>query len=333
MDNDYQNFVERMGSFDDVMDMSDDSEILQSNTRIVTRNRSALTNKDDELMHYGKLGMRWGRRGSSSSISSNKNVKKQAHKLKKDDAEWEKGINNQTKSKSLINKIQKDPNHQKEVGEVISKLKKSGLTGKPLEEAAHYAVMEKINNRLLKDPEAYNPSKTKVMMMMNVATPFGTMAKPMAIEVNRIEDPPKLKHSEISDDDFIMHYGKLGMRWGHKSHVDAKWTSSDGSSHTPFKVSGNMVGKAAKTGQDLTSLGQTVNKVKFSKKSLAEAKNLNDDDLKRLTTRLNLENNYMNAQMQQSGRGKVENILSTAGSALAVASSAAILYEAVKKFK
>ena len=179
MDNDYQNFVERMGSFGDIMDVSDDSEILQSNTRIVTRNRGALINKDDELIHYGKLG----------------------------------------------------------------------------------------------------------------------------------------------------------MHWGHKNHVNAKWTSSDGSSHTPFKVNVNMVGKAAKTGQDLASLGQTVSKGKFSKKSLAEAKNLNDDDLKRLTTRLNLENNYMNAQMQQSGKGKVENILSTAGSALAVASSAAVLYKAVRKFK
>ena len=67
------------------------------------------------------------------------------------------------------------------------------------------------------------------------------------------------------------------------------------------------------------------------KKTLRGAKNLSDNDLKQLTNRLNLENNYINAKQQQSGRGKVESILSTAGSALGVASSAALLYQTIKK--
>lgn len=110
----------------------------------------------------------------------------------------------------------------------------------------------------------------------------------------------------------LKHHGILGMKWGH--HVNA-----------------NVIGKAAKTGQDLTSLGQSVNKGGFNKKALKEAKSLSDEDLKSLTNRLNLENNYMNAKQQQSGREKVDRILTTAGSALAVASSAAVLYEAIKK--
>jgi D-alanyl-D-alanine carboxypeptidase len=114
----------------------------------------------------------------------------------------------------------------------------------------------------------------------------------------------------------LAHFGIKGMKWGHHKSINA-----------------NVVSKAAKTGQDLTTLGQAVNKGGFNKKTLKEAKNLSDDDLKQLTNRLNLENNYINAKQQQSGRSKVENILSTAGATLAVASSAAMLYDTVRKLK
>lgn len=114
----------------------------------------------------------------------------------------------------------------------------------------------------------------------------------------------------------LAHFGIRGMKWGHHKAVNA-----------------NVVSKAAKTGQDLASLGQAVNKGGFNKKTLKEAKSLSDDDLKALTNRLNLENNYMNAKQQQSGRSKVESMLSIAGGTLAVASSAAVLYDTVKKMK
>ena len=114
----------------------------------------------------------------------------------------------------------------------------------------------------------------------------------------------------------ISHFGIPGMKWGRRKAINA-----------------TTLGAAARTGQSVTTLGQTVNKNSFSKKHLNDAKQLSDDDLKRLTNRLNLENNYMNAKNQQSGRGKVEGILSVAGGALAVASSAAILYDTIKKFK
>ena len=120
---------------------------------------------------------------------------------------------------------------------------------------------------------------------------------------------------QIYNDEQLYHFGVKGMKWGHHKAVNA-----------------TTLGAAARTGQTATQLGQTVNKNVYSKKTLHEAKSMSDDDLKKLTNRLNLENNYMNAKNLQSGKGKVENILSIAGGALVVASSAAMLYDTVKKF-
>ena len=119
-----------------------------------------------------------------------------------------------------------------------------------------------------------------------------------------------LTHNSLS------HYGVLGMKWGRRKGINA-----------------TTLGAAARTGQTVTNLGQTINKSGTNKKSLVKAKNLSDEDLKKLTARLNLENNYVNAKTQQSGKSSVEGILTIAGGVLAMASSAAILYDTVKKFK
>ena len=113
----------------------------------------------------------------------------------------------------------------------------------------------------------------------------------------------------------LAHFGVLGMKWGRRKGVNA-----------------TTIGAAARTGQTVTSLGQTINTSRSGTKSLKLAKNLSDDDLKKLTTRLNLENNYVSANVKQTGKSKLEGILTVAGGVLATASSAAILYDTVKKF-
>lgn len=112
----------------------------------------------------------------------------------------------------------------------------------------------------------------------------------------------------------LAHFGIPGMKWGHHKAVNS-----------------TTVGAAAKTGQKVAELGQTVNRSTYSGKNLKKAKSMSDDDLKKITNRLNLENNYMNAANQQSGRNKVDAILSTAGSTLAVAASAATLVQLISK--
>ena len=150
------------------------------------------------------------------------------------------------------------------------------------------------------------------------------------------EDDLDISGENLMHSDKLSHFGIKGMHWGHRSGNtinNVKWKSSDGSSNNPFKMNATTLGAAARTGQSAAQLGQAVNRNSYNKKTLHEAKNMSDDDLKKLTNRLNLENNYMNAKNLQSGKGKVENILSIAGGALAVASSAAILYDTVNKFK
>ena len=129
------------------------------------------------------------------------------------------------------------------------------------------------------------------------------------------EDDLDISGENLMHSDDLAHVGVLGMKWGHHKAINA-----------------TTLGAAARTGQSVSQLGQTINKTSYSKKSLKEAKNMSDDDLKKLTNRLNLENNYMNAKNVQSGKDRVDNILSVVGGTLAVASSAAILYDTIKKF-
>ena len=121
---------------------------------------------------------------------------------------------------------------------------------------------------------------------------------------------------DLTNDSELKHFGKLGMHWGQHKALNA-----------------TTLGAAARTGQSVTQLGQTINKTGYSKKSLKEAKSMSDEDLKKLTSRMTLENNYMNAKNVQSGKERLDNFLSVAGGTLAVASSAAILYDTVKKFR
>lgn len=111
----------------------------------------------------------------------------------------------------------------------------------------------------------------------------------------------------------LEHHGIPGMKWGHRKNM------------------ADTVSKASKTGQDMTTLGQKITRSGTNKKFVNESRHMSDEDLKKITTRLNLENNYVNAKNQQAGHGKVENVLSIMGSTLAVASSAAALYSTVKK--
>lgn len=131
--------------------------------------------------------------------------------------------------------------------------------------------------------------------------------------VERMGSFDEIVDIEADEDDEITHFGIKGMKWGHR------------------KININAVRAGIRTGQDATNLGQTVSKTRGNKKATRSVKDISDDDLKRITARLELENRYINASTQQRGRASVESILAIAGGTLAVASSALGIYEALKK--
>lgn len=66
MSKDYDNFVERMGSFD--------MELPDIRTPSKPTNYTKVSN--NEIRHYGVLGMHWGRRSSGSNSGNNKPARK-----------------------------------------------------------------------------------------------------------------------------------------------------------------------------------------------------------------------------------------------------------------
>lgn len=58
---------------------------------------------DDELMHYGKLGMKWGRRGASTSKSVAKARRKKKPKLSKKGMQLKRNSQQKAKIKELTN--------------------------------------------------------------------------------------------------------------------------------------------------------------------------------------------------------------------------------------
>lgn len=123
----------------------------------------------------------------------------------------------------------------------------------------------------------------------------------------------------------LSHHGVLGMKWGHR-----KASGYRGAKHSRL-INQNVLSKATKAGQDGASLGQSINRNRYNRHALKEAKSMSDEELKKLTARLNLENNYMNAKNIQSGKGKIDSILSVAGGTLALVSSAAMMVDAIQK--
>jgi hypothetical protein len=107
-----------------------------------------------------------------------------------------------------------------------------------------------------------------------------------------------LKHyGDVKVDEFLMHYGVLGMKWGRrKSDISKSKGSSREKSSEDYKT-----------------------KVKLSKKSLKE---LSDSELKKLNSRLSLEKSYKKLTKKEKSKGKkiVEGIL------LGVATEAATKY-------
>lgn len=115
-------------------------------------------------------------------------------------------------------------------------------------------------------------------------------------------------HLNVYSDE-LYHYGVKGMKWGVRKEVIS----------TIGKTSRETAGKFGNN-----------HRLKTSSNALAKAKSMSDDELRKVASRLELENRYVNARTAQAGKSKIDSILSTIGTLSAAAVGVMTVYEKLK---
>lgn len=113
---------------------------------------------------------------------------------------------------------------------------------------------------------------------------------------------------EENYDDFLQHYGVLGMKWGKRK---ARST-----------VSSNKKPKST----TITKPKQTP-----KPKSKPTQRRLSDAELRAVVNRMRLEREYADLTYRASSRSKVENVVRTIGTVAALTTSAVKIYENLNK--
>ena len=105
---------------------------------------------------------------------------------------------------------------------------------------------------------------------------------------------------EENYDDFLQHYGVLGMKWGKRK---ARSTSSS-----------NKKPKSTK------------NTTTSKPKPKPTQRELSDEELRAVINRMRLEREYADLQYRASSRAKVENVVKTVGTAALLTTSVVKIY-------
>ena len=105
---------------------------------------------------------------------------------------------------------------------------------------------------------------------------------------------------EENYDDFLQHYGVLGMKWGHRK--------------SRSNVSSNKKPKSTK------------NTTTSKPKPKQTQRELSDEELRAVINRMRLEREYADLQYRASSRAKVENVVKTVGTAALLTTSVVKIY-------
>lgn len=134
--------------------------------------------------------------------------------------------------------------------------------------------------------------------------------------------------------DYLMHHGTKGMKWGiRKDKQNSRGNRQNNKNHSRNNKKNNQSNDEPNILNDSTGVIRAFNKYKQNKQAyeehqslLKETKQYSDKELKQMTNRLILENNYMNAKNNQNrvSNTKVNDILDVVGSTVKLAGSAAI---------
>lgn len=109
---------------------------------------------------------------------------------------------------------------------------------------------------------------------------------------------------EENYDDFLQHYGVLGMKWGHRK--------------ARSKTSSNKKPKSTKN--------TTTSKPKSKPKPKPTRRELSDEELRAVINRMRLEREYADLQYRSSSRAKVENVVKVVGTAALLTTSVVKIY-------
>ena len=107
---------------------------------------------------------------------------------------------------------------------------------------------------------------------------------------------------EENYDDFLQHYGVLGMKWGHRK--------------ARSNVSSNKKPKSTKN----TTTSKPKPKPKPTQRELS------DEELRAVINRMRLEREYADLRYRSSSRAKVENVVKAMGTAALLTTSVVKIY-------
>ena len=105
---------------------------------------------------------------------------------------------------------------------------------------------------------------------------------------------------EENYDDFLQHYGVLGMKWGHR-----KARNNTSSNKKPKSTKNTTTSKP---------------------KPKQTQRELSDEELRAVINRMRLEREYADLQYRASSRAKVENVVKTVGTAALLTTSVVKIY-------
>ena len=111
---------------------------------------------------------------------------------------------------------------------------------------------------------------------------------------------------EENYDDFLQHYGVLGMKWGHR-----KARSNVSSNKKPKSTKNTTTSK---------------HKPKPKPKPKPMQRELSDEELRAVINRMRLEREYSDLKYRSSSRAKVENVVKTVGTAALLTTSVVKIY-------
>ncbi len=295
---------------------------------------------NDELKHYGVLGMKWGVRRYQNKDGSLTPLGKA--RLAKKDSKWDKkNVVNEAgapASKSLSKRAHK---HFNEVNQVYTlEYAISGDQVKAMKSAA-----KTYDKLLLSDKSMTNPSGTK-----RVSAQYFKADGYVGIEL-KIINTKSAKHSseddgwvvgevlakyvdkkgklvKISDqdakheavslyDEYLKHYGVLGMKWGIRRYQP--YPKGQGHKGTFLGKKKKQYAKASENKKKYQQKKRTALK-EVKKTPKEDITKLSDAELRARVNRMNLEQQYSKLSSEKTSRGKsaVTKILATAGTGVAV---------------